>query len=283
MEIQQLIDVEKIIANKNPKLLAWLPGFLINYLKKTIHQEDINKILIENRTKFDFDFADDIISRFNIKVEATGIENIPTTGKGCILASNHPLGGLDALAFVTAIKPYRTDFQFVVNDILLHLKNLNGIFVGVNKHGGNSKETLNSVNELFSSQKAIFVFPAGLVSRKSNGKISDLEWKKTFITQAKKHQKEVIPIFIEGKLSPFFYRFAQIRKFLGIKVNLEMLFLAKETFKQKNKTIKIVVGKPIPYEQFNSTKNDKQWADWVKEKVYSMCRLGVRHKALVNP
>lgn len=136
---QQLIDVEGIIANKNPKVLKWLPGFIISYLKRTIHQEDINTILIENKDKFDYDFAEDIIHRFNIKVKVKGIENVPKSG-GCILASNHPLGGVDALAIVTALKDYRKDVQFVVNDILLHLKNLNGLFVGVNKHGSNSKK-----------------------------------------------------------------------------------------------------------------------------------------------
>lgn len=270
MSDQKLIDVEQIIASKNPKILKWLPTFIINYLKKTIHQDDINKILLENKNKYDFDFANDIITRFNIKVEISGLENIPKIG-GCILASNHPLGGLDALAFVTKIQQHRTDLQFVVNDILLHLKNLNGLFVGVNKHGGNSKEALNNVNALFTSNKAVFVFPAGLVSRKSNGKIRDLEWKKTFINQAKKQHKDIIPIFIGGQLSPFFYRFAQIRKFLGIKANIEMLYLAKETFKQQNKEIKIVVGKPISYQQFDASKNDQQWAEWVKQQVYKMC------------
>jgi putative hemolysin len=266
---QQLIDVEGIIANKNPKVLKWLPGFVISYLKRTIHQEDINTILIENKDKFDYEFAEDIIHRFNIKVKIKGIENVPKSG-GCILASNHPLGGVDALAIVTALKDYRKDVQFVVNDILLHLKNLNGLFVGVNKHGSNSKQSLNSVNELFSSDRAVFVFPAGLVSRKVNGKIRDLEWKKTFITQAKRHHKDVVPIHVDGKLSNFFYRLANFRKFLGIKANIEMLFLAKETFKQKNKTITITFGKPISYTKFHKDKPDKYWAEWVKKKVYEL-------------
>ncbi|MBW6481714.1 MAG: 1-acyl-sn-glycerol-3-phosphate acyltransferase [Vicingaceae bacterium] len=269
MSEQKLIDVEQIIASKNPKILKWLPAFIINYLKKTIHQVDINTILIENKNKFDYDFAHDIIERFHIKIKTIGIENVPKSG-GCILASNHPLGGIDALAIVSSLKDYRRDLKFVVNDILLHLKNLNGLFIGVNKHGSNSKDSLNSVNELFSSNRAVFVFPAGLVSRKSKGKVRDLEWKKTFITQAKKHQKDIVPLRVDGNLSPFFYRLAAMRKFLGIKVNIEMLFLAKETFKQQNKTIKIIYGKPIPYQTFDKTKNDKEWAEWVKDKVYEL-------------
>ena len=266
---EKFIDVEKIIKGKNPALLKWTPKFLLNYLKKTIHQEDINRILSENKDKFGYDFCADIIQRFNIKIEVEGTKNIPKEG-GCILASNHPLGGMDALAIVTAINPYRKDIQFIVNDILLNLENLKGLFVGVNKHGVNSKDSLTNVSNLFSSDKATFVFPAGLVSRRRKGKIEDLEWKKTFITRAKKHEKPIIPVYVEGSLTSFFYNLSNFRTMIGIKANIEMLYLAKETFKQKNKTIKIIFGEPITPSFFDNSKSDKEWAEWVKNKVYQL-------------
>ncbi len=266
---EKFIDIEKVIKSKNPKLLKWLPKFLLNYLKKTVHQEEINQVLEENKNKFDYEFAKDIIERFNVKVNTYGTENIPTTG-GYIFASNHPLGGIDALALVTIMEPFRKDMQFVVNDILLNLKNLSGLFVGVNKHGNNTKDSLTKVDELFASDKAIFVFPAGLVSRKKKGLIADLEWKKTFITRAKKHQKSIVPVYVGGSLSNFFYHLSNLRLALGIKANIEMLYLADETFKQKHKTIDIVFGEPIPADTFNKTKSDSEWAKWMENKVHSM-------------
>ena len=266
---EKFIDIERVIKSKNPKLLKWLPKFLVNYLKRTIHQEEINQILEENKNKFDYEFAKDIIERFNVKTNVYGIENIPKTG-GYIFASNHPLGGIDALALVTVMEPYRKDMQFVVNDILLNLKNLSGLFVGVNKHGTNTKDSLKKVDELFASDKAIFVFPAGLVSRKKKGSIADLEWKKTFITRAKKHQKDIIPVYVGGSLSNFFYRLSNLRSALGIKANIEMLYLADETFKQQHKTLDILFGEPISVETFNKTKSDKEWAKWMENKVHTM-------------
>jgi len=266
---EKFIDVEKILSDKNPAILKWTPKFLINYLKNTIHQEDINRILGENKDKFGYDFCLDIITRFNIKVETKGLENIPKTG-GCILAANHPLGGMDALAIVTAMNPYRKDIQFIVNDILLNLKNLKGLFVGVNKHGSTSKDSFKNVSNLFGSDKATFVFPAGLVSRKKKGKIEDLEWKKTFITQSKKHQKTIVPVYVEGNLTNFFYNLSNFRTSIGIKTNIEMLYLAKETFKQQNKTIKIIFGKPISSSHFDKSKSDKEWAAWMKKQVYQL-------------
>ncbi|MDF1671924.1 MAG: 1-acyl-sn-glycerol-3-phosphate acyltransferase [Vicingaceae bacterium] len=266
---EKFIDIEKVIKGKNPKLLKWLPKFIISYLKKTLHQNQINNILEENKDIHDYDFARDIIKRFNVKVNAYGLENVPKTG-GYIFASNHPLGGIDALAIVTIMEPYRKDMQFVVNDILLHLKNLSGLFVGVNKHGTNTKDSLKKVDELFASDKAVFVFPAGLVSRKKRGVIADLEWKKTFITRAKKHQKSIVPVYVDGSLSNFFYRLSNLRSSLGVKANIEMFYLADETFKQKDKTLDIIFGKPIPVETFDKSKSDREWAKWMENKVHEM-------------
>ena len=267
--MEKFIDIEKVIKSKNPKLLKWLPNFIVKYLKKIVHQDEINQVLHENKDKYGYDFCKDLIKRFNIKVTVKGLENVPKKG-GYIFASNHPLGGMDAMALVTVIEPYREDVKFIVNDILLNLKNLSNLFVGVNKHGVNSKKSLAMVNELFASDQATFVFPAGLVSRKKQGKVTDLEWKKTFITQAKKHQKNVIPVYVEGNLSNFFYRLSNFRTALGIKANIEMLYLADETFKQRNKTLGVTFGKPIPHNSFDKSKNDKEWAQWVKKKVYEM-------------
>lgn len=144
------------------------------------------------------------------------------------------------------------------------------MFQGVNKHGKTAKESLQQIGELFASDQAIFIFPAGLVSRKKKGVIEDLEWKKTFVSQAKRNEKPVIPVYVDGKLSNFFYRLSNIRTRLGIKANIEMLYLADEMYRQKDTTISFVFGKKIPSSTFDKSKNDLAWAKWVKEKVYAL-------------
>lgn len=266
---KNFIDVERLIHSKNPKALKRMPKALIRYLKKIVRQEEINTILEENKEVYGYDFCKDIITRFNIQVNVVGKENIPKSG-GAIFAVNHPLGGMDAMAIVSEIGKVRKDIKFIVNDLLLSLKNLKDLFVGVNKHGGNTLNSLNSVNQLFSSENAVFIFPAGLVSRKKKGKVQDLEWKKTFITQAKKNNKPIVPVYLDGELSNFFYNLSKIREFFGVKANIEMLYLANEMFKQKNKTINIVVGKSISPEVFTNDKSDRNWANSVKEEVYKL-------------
>jgi 1-acyl-sn-glycerol-3-phosphate acyltransferase len=266
---EKFIDIEKVIKDKNPKLFKILPQFIINYIKRIAHQDDVNKILTDFNAIHDYEFCRALIKRLNVKITVSGQENIPKDG-GIIFASNHPLGGVDAMALVTVIEPYRKDVKFIVNDILLNIKNLAGLFVGVNKHGGNTKNSLKLIDDLFASDKAVFVFPAGMVSRRKKGVIADLEWKKTFITRAKKHEKTIVPVFVEGSLSNFFYRLSNLRTSLGIKANLEMLYLCDESFKQKDKTLNIIFGEPIPASFFDSSKSDKEWSKWMEEKVNSM-------------
>jgi putative hemolysin len=268
MEEKKLIDIRKIIGDKNPKLLKFLPNFLIRYIQRVLHEVDVNEVIVSNKNKHNQDFCQAVIDRFNIKIEVEGIENVPLNG-GVTLAMNHPLGGMDAMALVTALKNQRSDLKFIVNDILLHLDSMNGMFVGVNKHGKNSNSNLLKIDEIFSSGNAVCIFPAGLVSRKINGKVQDLEWKKTFVSLSIKHNQPIVPVYIDGKLSNFFYRLANFRKSIGIKANIEMFFLVDELFKQKDVTMKLIFGKPIYPEMLDKSKSQKGWAEEIRRQVYS--------------
>jgi putative hemolysin len=160
--------------------------------------------------------------------------------------------------------------KFIVNDLLMNLKNLNGLFIGVNKHGKNDLSVRAQIQNAFQSENAICIFPAGLVSRKIDGKIQDLEWKKTFVVYARQLNRMVVPIHIEGELTPFFYRVSKVRKWLGIKANIEMLWLSDELFKQRNKTIKITIGKPILGSEIAPDLNDFAAAQEIRKTVYSL-------------
>ena len=264
----KFIDVERVIAEKNPKLLKRMPSFLLRYLKRKVHEDDINNFIVEHEDFYDVDFCVAVMEFLELDIQVHGLENIPKEG-GVILASNHPLGGVDAMALVPTVSAIRTDVKFIVNDILMNLKSMSNMFAGVDKMKKNSRDSLRIVDELFASENAVFVFPAGLVSRRRKGKVEDLEWKKTFISRARKHKRNIVPVYIDGELSNFFYRLANFRKFIGIKANIEMLYLADELFKQKGKSLHIVFGEPIDYRTLDESKKDSQWAEEIKRKVYS--------------
>jgi len=269
--VKKTIDVGEIIRSKNPRLYRLLPGFVIRYIKRKIHEDEVNDALWKNRDKYGFEFNTACLDYIGATVTWSGLENIPSTG-GCIIAANHPLGGLDGMALIHAVSQRRRDARFIVNDILTNMKNFSDIFIGVNKVGASAGETLRAVEALYESNGVVIIFPAGLVSRKQNGVIKDLEWKKSFITKAIQYNKPVIPVFIEGKNSNFFYNFAMWRKRLGIKANIEMFFLADEMIKQRGQHIKIKFGEPIYPEALQKPRprTHLQYAQEIKETVYKM-------------
>ena len=266
---KKFIDIEKAIALKNPALLKWMPKFLLNYIKRVTHEAWLNEVLSKHLGKKGLDFADALIHEFDIEVQLFGAENLPLNG-GVILASNHPLGGMDGIAFMHAVGKIRPDIRFLVNDLLMTFDNFEPIFVPVNTLGRNSKAANLRIEEVYSQGHAVLIFPAGLVSRKQNGQIKDLEWKKSFISKAKKYQLPVIPCHIGGKNSEFFYKLSSLRKKIGIKANIEMFWLVDEMYRQRGKKIEIRIGKPFFPENFSSEKSDAGWADYIKSEVYKL-------------
>jgi putative hemolysin len=271
MKNEKFIDIKKLIATKSPKLAKWIPGFILRYLKRILHEDEINEFLVVNKDVYNAHFCDEVVKYFNIQIEVIGKENIPISGP-IVITMNHPLGGMDAIALVSAIQDQRKDIKFIVNDLLMHLDNMKGLFVGVNKHGKNDSSVRQQIMDLFKSDEAVCIFPAGLVSRKSKGIVKDLNWKKTFVTYAEKYNQPIVPIYIEGELSPFFYRLSKLRRFLRIRINLEMLYLSDEMFKQRNKTIRFIVGKPFYTSELPQV-SEREQAQIVKEKVYQLAEM----------
>jgi 1-acyl-sn-glycerol-3-phosphate acyltransferase len=267
--IPKTVNLKKLIASKSPKLARFLPKFVYNWLNKLLHVDEINDFLYINRDHYGVDFATQTVKSFNLDLSVVGSEHITTDGR-FLVAANHPLGGLDGIALISTVGQIRPDVLFPVNDVLFLLTNLHSVFVGINKYGGNSANIKN-LTDAFAGEKLILYFPAGLCSRrKKGGEISDLDWKSTVITQARKNQRDIIPTYIDALNSKRFYNWAYWRKKLGLKINIEQLFLVDEVYKFKGEPIKIIFGEPIPYSTFDKRFNDKKWAELLKEHVYDL-------------
>ena len=267
------IDVEKVLFSKNPGLRKVLPKFIINYLKKIVHQDDLNLFLEKSGHLRDAELIKAGLKFLGIKATIYGTENIPLGGR-YIFVSNHPLGGLDGVVFIHELSKIYREIKFPVNDILTNIENLSGIFLPVNKHGPQGKEAARRIEEAYASDSQILYFPAGLCSRKKRGIIKDLQWHKSFIAKSILHRRDVIPAYFSGRNSNFFYNLSNFRKFIGIKANIEMLYLADEMFRQKDKEIRLVFGEKIPWQSFDKSKTAIEWATWVSTKSYELESVG---------
>lgn len=265
----QKIDLKQVFASKSEKVARLIPGFIISYLKRIIHQDELNDFLSRNHQKQGIDFSQAVLDELSITYDIHGLEKLDPN-KRYLLVANHPLGGPDGLILISIFGKHFKSIRFLVNDILMNIKNMGNVFVPINKHGGQAKEAAKIIESAYESDATILTFPAGLVSRKQQGTIKDLEWKKSFIVKAKKHQRDIVPIHISGRNSNFFYNLANLRKFIGLKANIEMLYLVNELFKQRGKQFKITIGEPIPFTSLDNSLNPNQWAEKIKKQCYDL-------------
>lgn len=275
METQEnnLINLRKIFTAKVPKLMKHMPNWLFRKIQKLLHEDDINAVLTNYGHLSGVDFINALIADFNLELELQGVDNLMASDR-ILVASNHPLGGLDGIALIAAVGNHRGMTLTPVNDFLMFVKPLEPIFIPVNKVGSataDREENIRLFNETFAGDATICYFPFGLCSRKTDdGKIQDLDWKKTFLTKSKAYQRDIVPVHIEGRNSNFFYNLARWRKKLNIKVNIEMAFLVNEFFNQRNKKLTISFGKPIPYQVFDRRFTDAQWAEKLRTFSYQL-------------
>lgn len=271
--MHKTIDVYDIMKSKMGDKVKYVPSFAISWLKRVIHQDEVNKYLWESRHLTGVDWLEECVRYLDMTLNIEGVENLPDKNDGRLytFVSNHPLGGADGVALGSVIgRHYDGKFRYLVNDILMNLPGLAPVCIPINKTGGQSRSFPQMVETGFHGDNHILMFPAGLCSRKIDGEIRDLPWKKTFISKSVETHRDVIPIHFSGQNSNFFYNLANICKKSGLKVNIAMLFLVDEMYKNVHKSFTISIGKPIPWQTFDNSKTPKEWAEYVYKRVYEL-------------
>ena len=270
--VEKTIDIKRILKDKMGSKARFVPCFLVAWLKKIIHEDEVNRFLWENRKLKGTEWLTACVQYLDMTLDIVGAENLPdkNDGKLYTFVSNHPLGGQDGVSLGSIIgRHYDGKFRYLVNDLLLNLPGLKPVCIGINKTGKQSRDFPRMVEAGFNSDNHLLMFPAGLNSRRINGEIHDLPWKKTFITKSVETHRDVVPIHFSGQNSKRFYRIAKFSdRYLPF--NLAMLFLVDEMYRNVGKTFRITIGKPIPWQTFNKTKTPMEWANFVEERVYAL-------------
>lgn len=265
------IDLDAVLRQRMSGYYKFIPKPLIRRLERTICQSEMNEMLDANRGRTGSDFCRGVIDHLNIKMEFKGTENLPADSR-VVIVSNHPLGGLDGMIYIDCIaRHYGIEPQFVVNDLLMAITPLRGVFIPVNKHGRQSRQSLRALDEALAGDRPVIIFPAGLVSRKgAGGQIADLKWQKMFVNKCKDFRRTIVPAFFNGQNSPFFYKFAKLRAKIGLKLNIEMIYLPGEVFKSRDARYSVTFGQPIGWRTLQGGPLAQQTADAIRAKVYQM-------------
>ncbi len=266
----RLIDIDEVVRIKAGKKYKYFPKFVINTIKKIVHEEFLN-----NYIKYNYEgveFCENCVDYLQATIEIEGLENLPADGSGrYTFVSNHPLGAIEGVAIGGVLgKQYGGKVRLLVNDFLLFLDGLAPLCVPVNKAGSQSRNLPKLIAEAFESDNQMFIFPAGVCSRKIDGKVQDLPWSKTFITKSKQSNRDIVPMYFEGRNSNIFYRICRFSDMLKLKFNPAMIFLPNEMYKALGSTYKIKIGKPIPISTFDKSKTAQEWAQEVRSIVYKL-------------
>ena len=272
-DMKETIDIDKILVSKMGNKAKFVPRPFISWLKRIIHQDEVNKYLWESRHLSGTEWLEECVRYLDMTIELAGEENLPKKDDGRLytFVSNHPLGGEDGVALGAIIgRHYDGKFRYLVNDLLMNLPGLAPVCIPINKTGNQSRNFPAMVEAGFKSDNHMLMFPAGICSRKRGEEIRDIAWKKTFITKSVEYQRDVVPIHFGGQNSPFFYKLANFSDKYVKKVNLAMLFLVDEMYKNVHKTFRIAIGKPIPWQTFDKSKTATQWAQYVQDIVYEL-------------
>ena len=263
------IDVDQVLRARLPRHYRYIPRFAVRWLERTICQDQLNAMLEKMAGKDGVDAASAALTEMGITIDGKGLEQLPE-GR-YMFVSNHPLGGLDGLALISLLgNRYQHHIKFLVNDLLMAVEPLRDVFLPVNKYGSQSRAAASQIEEALQSNNQFITFPAGLCSRmQPDGSIADLTWQKAAVVHAVNYQRDIVPIFFDARNSKFFYRFAEWRKKLGIKFNIELIFLPKEMIKQCGSTLHAIIGEPIPWTSLDARAPKKE-AVRLRDFVYSM-------------
>ena len=270
---EKTIDIDSILQSKMGAKAKWVPRPLVLWLKRIIHQDQVNAYLWDSRDKIGTEWLEECVRYLQMSLKLEGMENLPDKNDGRLytIVSNHPLGGADGVALGAIIgRHFDSRFRYLVNDLLMNLPGLAPLCIPINKTGKQSRSFPAMVKAGFESENHMLMYPAGICSRRQkDGSIRDIPWAKTFIVKSVEYQRDVIPIHFSGQNSNFFYKLANFSdRYLPF--NLAMLFLVDEMYKNVGKTFEIKIGKPIPWQTFDKSKTPQQWAQYVQDIVYSL-------------
>lgn len=266
------INVGEVLRQRIPRYWRFIPRGLVRWLERTVCQDELNRLLRDNFPRRDADFCRGVLDDLGVTVNFHNLDNLPPKEQTRVLfVSNHPLGGLDGMALIDFVRTYYGIApRFIVNDLLNAVEPLSDTFIPVNKHGAQSREAILRLDDAFASDAPLLMFPAGLVSRRGKkGVVADLEWQKMFVAKARQYGRDIIPLHFYGENSSFFYKFAKFRRRIGLKFNIEMIYLPREVFRSKGKTFDVVVGKPIPHASLDDMPPARK-AQQIRQMVYDL-------------
>ncbi|MCX2681096.1 GNAT family N-acetyltransferase [Galbibacter sp. EGI 63066] len=261
-EVAQVIKADKY---------GFLGTFVGWGLMKVLNISTLNKIYTKHQDKTDLDFMNSILGEFeiNFEIPKEDLKRLPKDG-AYITISNHPLGGIDGILLLKLLLEQRPDYKIIANFLLHRIKPLVPYIMPVNPFEDH-KDAKSSIMGFKQSLQHIRdghplgIFPAGEVSTYQDGKlIVDRPWEEAAMKLIKKAEVPVVPIYFHAKNSRLFYRLSKISD------TLRTAKLPSELLTQRNRVIRVRIGRPISVKAQQEFDNLDEFTEFLRRKTYML-------------
>src|SRR6478752_2830679 len=261
-------EIAKTINTDKYGVFGTFTGWL---LMKALKISKLNEVYDRNKHLSDVVFLNAILDELQIKFEIPedDLKRLPKEGP-YITISNHPLGGIDGILLLKLMLEREPNFKIIANFLLHRIEPLKPFIMPVNPFE-NHKDVKSSVVGIketlrhLSDGKPLGMFPAGEVSTYADGKVVvDKPWEEGAIKVIRKAQVPVIPIYFHAKNSRMFYLLSKIND------TLRTAKLPSELFSQKDRVIKVRIGKPISVAEQNEHQSLEDYTEFLRKKTYML-------------
>jgi putative hemolysin len=263
-------EVAKAIKTDKYGFLGTFSGWL---LMKVLKITMLNDVYDRNKHLKEVEFLNAILDEFQIKFEIPkeDFKRLPKDG-AYITISNHPLGGIDGILLLKLMLEQEPNFKIIANFLLHRIDPMKPYIMPVNPFETHKdvkssvigiKETLRHLRD----GKPLGIFPAGEVSSYKDGKlVVDKAWEEGAIKVIRKAQVPVVPIYFHAKNSGLFYFLSKISG------TLRTAKLPSELLSQKNRVIKVRIGKPISVAEQNELTSIEEFSEFLRRKTYMLAK-----------
>ncbi|MEQ6125160.1 lysophospholipid acyltransferase family protein [Pseudotenacibaculum sp. MALMAid0570] len=261
-------EIAKVIGADKFGFLGTFFGWI---LMRLLRISALNRIYKKHKDKKDLIFLNSVLEEFQIQFEIPeeDLKRIPKEGP-FITVSNHPLGGVDGVLLLKLLLEKRSDFKIMSNFLIHRIEPLKPFTLAVNpfENHKDAKSSVGGIKQALEHLKEGYplgIFPAGEVSTYRDGKLMvDKPWEDGAVRLIKKAEVPIIPIYFHAKNSKLFYILSKISD------TLRTAKLPSELLSQKNRVVKVRIGKPISVKDQQEHQDIDSFYAYIRKKTYML-------------